>query len=192
MALYDDLLALSPDKSQDASHLPANPPIEEHDNAVIQTILSRFSPLPSTSPDAFSALMQRAEPTSLQGSHETQSHPHESRPSLPHRVVLSLLTPIIQESQSTSNVFPSSDLDSPLVNGVPLAILSVNEWRSLTRVCVRTCARSSWRHHNNVECQLAHDDLHSVKINLQLMMVCHQARAAETNYSFLKRHREYN
>ncbi|KAH9964881.1 hypothetical protein BC827DRAFT_1185755 [Russula dissimulans] len=155
LALYDDLLSLPPDKSQVASHSPAKPSIEEHDNAAVETILSRLSPspLPSALPDTFSAsLQQRAEPTFLQYSPETQSHAHESPPSLPHHVALSLLTPIIQGLHSTSNVLAPSGPDSPLVSDVPLAILSVNEWRSLTRVC------------------LAHDDLHSVKMTLQLMM----------------------
>ncbi|KAI0276061.1 hypothetical protein BGY98DRAFT_1090385 [Russula aff. rugulosa BPL654] len=67
--------------------------------------------------------------------------------SLPHHVALSRLTPIIQELQASA-----SGQGSVPVKDVPLAILSINEWRSLTRVC------------------LSHDDPHSTRRTLELMM----------------------
>ncbi len=67
-------------------------------------------------------------------------HAPEDHLSLPHNIALSRLTPIIQELESTRNTqAPASGQGSTPIKDVPLAVLSIDEWRSLTRVCVRTC-----------------------------------------------------
>ena len=60
------------------------------------------------------------------------SAPEQSEPqtaTLPHHVVLNLLAPVVQQL---------STIQAP---NVPLALLSMQEWRSLTRVCVSTIMR---------------------------------------------------
>ena len=75
---------------------------------------------------------------------------------------------------------------------VPLAILSIDEWRSLTRVCVRTASHSTLRLHDNVVYQLSYDDPHSAKRTLELMMVSNKVYTAGADRSRLKRHQEYS
>lgn len=135
LELYEDLLALPADEPRVT---PARESTEERDRAVVEAIVSRLSPS-SSAPHpshALSALLyQRA------ASHLPKSHAHESvldgySATLPHRVALNILTPIIQELTAIHTEGPSSLKD------VPLAVLSVEEWQSLTRTCVRTCHRN--------------------------------------------------
>lgn len=125
LQLYENLLALPDDEPKVTS---ARVSTEDRDRAVVKAIVSRLSPSPSApdSSDALSTLLyQRASSTS---SHiPTQTQPHGSQP---HHVALNLLAPIIQELTAISSA-----------QDVPLALLSMEEWRSLTRVCVRTCHR---------------------------------------------------
>jgi hypothetical protein len=124
LQLYEDLLALPEDEAKVVADSSARLSTEERDREVVEVIVSRLSPPASEQPDAFSALLyQRA---------AQAPHPHETA-TLPHHVALNLLTPIIQELATTHG--PSSA-------DVPLALLSMEEWRSLTRVCVRTCHRN--------------------------------------------------
>jgi hypothetical protein len=125
LQLYEDLLALPDDEPKVT---PARVSTEERDRAVVEAIVSRLSLSPSAPDpsDAFSALLyQRASSTSPHI--PTQAQPHGSQP---HHVALNLLTPIIQELTAISSA-----------QDVPLALLSMEEWRSLTRVSVRTYHR---------------------------------------------------
>ena len=80
-----------------------------------------------------------------------QLRAQESHSLLPHHVALGLLTPIIQELESSQNLHVStSGQRSPPIKDVPLAVLSINEWRSLTRLCVSTSAHHARRPHNAV------------------------------------------
>lgn len=117
----------------------------------MEAILSRVSPphLPSMSSETFSDLLQRrAEPNSPP---DSQPHSQESRSSLPHHVALDMLGLIIQELASSRNAqaSPSGQNSTPMKD-VPLAILSVDEWRSLTRLCVRSCVHPTYQCHNHV------------------------------------------
>lgn len=115
------------------SSSPIEPPVERQDQAVVEAILSRISPSSISSETLSTLLQRRAEP---------KSHPqvHESSSSLPHHIALSLLTPIVRELESTPNARVSaSGPGSPPLKDIPLAVLSLDEWRSLVRVCVRTC-----------------------------------------------------
>lgn len=142
LAFYDELLSLSHDESRTTARSPTKPSIEDQDKAVIETILSRLSlsRFPSISSETFSTLLQRrAEKNSPHSPCKTQLHSLEDHSSLPHHVALSRLTPITQDLESTRNAQASaSGQGSTLMKDVPLAILSIDEWRSLTRVCVRT------------------------------------------------------
>jgi hypothetical protein len=120
LQLYEDLLALPEDEAKVVADSSARLSTEERDREVVEVIVSRLSPPASEQPDAFSALLyQRA---------AQAPHPHETA-TLPHHVALNLLTPIIQELTT---------IHGPSSAGVPLSLLSMDEWRSLTRVCVRT------------------------------------------------------
>ncbi len=80
-------------------------------------------------------------------------HALKAHLSLPHHVVLSRLNPIIQELESTRNAQVStSGQGLTTIKGIPLAILSIDEWRALTRVCVRICVTSTHQLHDKVEC----------------------------------------
>jgi len=133
---------------------PAEPSTEHKDRAAVEAVLSRISPsrFPSIASETFSALLQRrAEPTSLQDSKKTRPHIQESHASSPHHIALGLLTPIIQELESSRNALAStSEQSSPPMKDVPLAVLSVDEWRSLTRLCVRILVHYTHRCHDNV------------------------------------------
>jgi hypothetical protein len=137
-AFYDDLLALPNDETQVVASSSANSSLEEQDKAVVEAVISRISPLPSPpfSPETLSALLhQRAElPTG-----QTQAqHVHENGSSLPHHSALKLLTPIIQDLLTgTRDILADASEQDSL--RIPLSILSTQEWRSLTRLCVRTC-----------------------------------------------------
>ncbi|KAH9001910.1 hypothetical protein EDB86DRAFT_2902439 [Lactarius hatsudake] len=114
------------------------------DLLALPAIVSRLSPSPSAPSDALSALLYQRTPSDsplipVQAQTSTS-------PTLPHRVALDLLTPISQELTAIRNAHISS------ANDVPLALLSVEEWQSLTRVC------------------LAHDDPRSAKTTVELMM----------------------
>ncbi|KAI0298979.1 hypothetical protein B0F90DRAFT_1729750 [Multifurca ochricompacta] len=85
-------------------------------------------------------LQQRAEPASPRNPSQTESQAYgtslgDGSSSLLHHVALSLLIPII----TNWRVYPITHVilrtRSISTNGVPLAVLSVEEWRSLTRVC---------------------------------------------------------
>lgn len=105
----------------------------------MEAILSRLSPphLPSMSSETFSDLLQRrAEPNFLP---DSQPHSQESRSSLLHHVTLDMLGTIIQKLESSRSAQPSPSQNSTPMKDVPLAVLSVDEWKSLTRLCVRTC-----------------------------------------------------
>jgi hypothetical protein len=130
LQLYEDLLALPEDEAKVTADSSARVSTEERDREVVEVIVSRLSPSAPEQPDAFSALLyQRV----AQAPHiPVQPHSHETA-RLPHHVALNLLAPIIQELATTHG--PSSA-------DVPLALLSMEEWRSLTRVCVRTCHRN--------------------------------------------------
>jgi hypothetical protein len=122
LQLYEDLLALPSDEVQVPTDSPAR------DRAAVEAIVSRLSPPAPEQSDAFSALLsQRA----AQAPH-IQSHLHETA-TLPHHVALNLLAPVIQEL---------AIIHGPSAVDVPLALLSMEEWRSLTRACVRTCHRN--------------------------------------------------
>ncbi|KAF8266080.1 hypothetical protein EI94DRAFT_1803621 [Lactarius quietus] len=149
LQLYEDLLALPDDEAKVTPRVST----EEQDRAVVDAIVSRLSPLPSAPDpsDAFSALLlQRAASGSQHIS--AQAHAHETSCSA-HHVALNLLTPIIQESKAIHG--PSSG------KGVPLAVLSVDEWRSLIRVC------------------LTHNDPRSAKTAVELMMASGMALVEE-------------
>lgn len=151
LAFYDELLSLPHDEPRSTASSPTKLSIEDQDKAVVDTILSRLSPspLPSISSETFSTLLQRrAEQNPPHSSCRTQ-HALEDESSLPHHVALSRLTPVIQELNAQAS---TSGQGSAPVKDVPLAILSIDEWRSLTRVC------------------LSHDDPHSAKRTLELMM----------------------
>ncbi|KAH9176110.1 hypothetical protein EDB89DRAFT_1941983 [Lactarius sanguifluus] len=141
LELYEDLLALPDDE---AKATPARVSTEERDRALVEAIVSRLSPSTSAPSDALSALLYQRTPSDsplipVQAQTSTSS-------TLPHRVALDLLTPISQELTAIRNAHVSS------ANDVPLALLSVEEWQSLTRVC------------------LAHDDPRSAKNTVELMM----------------------
>jgi hypothetical protein len=131
LELYEDLLALPNDEARVTAPRVST---KERDRALVETIVSRLSPLPSA-PDpshALSALLYQRSASNLPHipAHETSSA------TLPHCVALGLLAPVIQELTAIRIAHtegPSSTKD------VPLAMLSVEEWRSLIRVCVRTC-----------------------------------------------------
>lgn len=131
------------DEPQITARLPTKLSIKDQDNAAVETILSRLSPppFPSFASETFSTLLQRrAEQNPSHNSYKPQLHALEDHSSLPHHVALSQLTPLIQESESTRNAQASaSGQSSTPIKDVPLAILSIDEWRLLTRVCVRTC-----------------------------------------------------
>jgi hypothetical protein len=126
LQLYEDLLALPEDEAKVTADSSARVSTEERDREVVEVIVSRLSPSAPEQPDAFSALLyQRV----AQAPHiPVQPHSHETA-RLPHHVALNLLTPIIQELTT---------IHGPSSAGVPLSLLSMDEWRSLTRVCVRT------------------------------------------------------
>ena len=141
LELYEDLLALPDDQARVTADSPPRVFTEERDKAVVEAIVFRLSHSPSA-PDpshAFSALLyQRAASNFSHIPAQAQAHAHEASLSttLPHCVALSLLAPVIQELTAIRNApteGPSSAKD------VPLVLLSVEEWQSLTRVCVRTC-----------------------------------------------------
>ncbi|KAH9068095.1 hypothetical protein EDB83DRAFT_683485 [Lactarius deliciosus] len=141
LELYEDLLALPVDEPKAT---PARVSTEELDRAVVEAIVSRLSPSPSAPSDALSALLyQRTGSDSPLIPVRAQT---STSPTLPHRVALDLLTPISQELTAIRNAHASS------ANDVPLALLSVEEWQSLTRLC------------------LAHDDPRSAKTAVELMM----------------------
>jgi hypothetical protein len=125
----------------------------DQDKAVVETILSRLSPsaIPSTSSETLSTLLQRR--TEQIFPSEAQLRALEDHSLLPYQVVLSRLTPIIEELEGTRNAQASaSGQDSMPMKDVPLAILSIDEWRSLTRVCVRTCVTFYTSTHDIVKC----------------------------------------
>ncbi|KAH9064399.1 hypothetical protein EDB87DRAFT_1804147 [Lactarius vividus] len=141
LELYEDLLA---PPVNEANATPAPVSTEERDRALVDAIVSRLSPPPSTPSDAFSALLNQR---MASGSPLTPVQAQIStNATLPHRVALDLLTPIPQELAAIWNAHASSASD------VPLAVLSVEEWRSLTRVC------------------LVHNDPRSAKTAIELMM----------------------
>ncbi|KAI9435830.1 hypothetical protein H4582DRAFT_2059299 [Lactarius indigo] len=141
LELYEDLLALPDDQTKVT---PAPVFTEEQDRAVVEAIVSRLSPSPSAPSDALSALPnQRAESDSPLIPVQAQT---SSSATLLYRVALDLLTPIIQELAAIQHARPSS------ANDVPLALLSMEEWQSLTRLC------------------LAHNDPRSAKTAVELMM----------------------
>ncbi|KAH8986599.1 hypothetical protein EDB92DRAFT_2021332 [Lactarius akahatsu] len=141
LELYEDLLALPDDE---AKATPARVSTEELDRALVEAIVSRLSPSSSAPSDALSTLLyQRTASDSPLIPVQAQT---SSSPTLPHRVALDLLTPISQELTAIRNAHASS------ANDVPLALLSVEEWQALTRVC------------------LAHDDPRSAKTAVELMM----------------------
>ncbi|KAI0246335.1 hypothetical protein BJV78DRAFT_1286525 [Lactifluus subvellereus] len=153
LAFYEDILALPNDEAGDIARSSEKLPIEEQDKAVVEAILSRItpSPTPSLSSETLAdLLLQRVEPASSKSSNQTQPPIHEKRSLLPHHLALSLLTPVVQELTSTRNAPSSASGQDSLP--IPLAILSIEEWRSLTRLC------------------LTHDDPHSAKIALEFMM----------------------
>lgn len=145
LAFYDELLSLPRDEPRTTARSPTKLSIEDQDKAVVDTILSRLSPSPSPFPsissETFSTLLQRrAEQNPPHSSRKARLHALEDHSSLAHYVALSRLTPIIQELEITQNAQASaSGQGSTPMKDVPLAILSIDEWRSLTRVCVRTC-----------------------------------------------------
>ncbi|KAI9449004.1 hypothetical protein BJY52DRAFT_1364065 [Lactarius psammicola] len=156
LELYEDLLALPDNEAKVTADSPARVSTEG-DRAVVEAIVSRLSPSPSIPEpsNALSGLLyQRAASGSSHIPTQAQPHGHETgldscSATPPHRVVLNLLTPITQELTALRHVHgqgPSSAKD------VPLALLSIEEWRSLTRVC------------------LAHDDPRSAKTAVELMM----------------------
>ena len=135
MELYENLLALPADEAKVTTDSPARVSTEERDRVAVDAIVSRLSPSPSVLDQSggLSALLhQRAASGSLHIPAQAQLHAHETA-TLPHHVVLNSLNPIIQKLKAI--YAPSSAKD------LPLALLSVEEWRSLTRVCVRTCYR---------------------------------------------------
>ena len=152
LAFYDNLLALPYDGPAVTGSSPAELPLKLHDEAIVEAILSRISPSqsPSASSQTFSSLLQqRAEPTSPPECSTTQLHAQESRSSLPHHVALGLLTPIIRELESSQNLHAfTSGQSSPPIMDVPLAVLSVDEWRSLTRLCVSKSVHHTRRLYN--------------------------------------------
>jgi hypothetical protein len=136
-AFYDDLLALPNDETQVIAGSSANSSVEKQDKAVVAAAISRISPLPSPSlfPETLSALLhQRAEsPTG-----QAQPHVHENSSSPLHHSALKLLTSVLQELLTgTRDVLAGASEQNSL--HIPLSILSIQEWRSLTRLCVRTC-----------------------------------------------------
>jgi len=145
LELYEDLLALPDDEAKVTADSSARVSTQEQDRAVVEAIVSRLSPSPSAldPSDAFSALLhQRAASDSPHIPARAQPHAHETgldncSATLPHRVALNLLTPITQELTAIRNAHTPSS-----AKAVPLALLSVEEWRSLTRVCVRICRRN--------------------------------------------------
>jgi hypothetical protein len=112
----------------------------------VEAILSRVSPshFPSMSSETFSDLLQRrTEPNSPP---DSQPHSKESHSSPPHRVALDMLGLITQELESSRHTQAStSGQNSTPMKDVPLAVLSVDEWRSLTRVCVRICVHPTYQ-----------------------------------------------
>ena len=135
-AFYDDLLALPNDETQVIVGSSANSSVEQ-DKAVVAAAISRISPLPSPPllPETLSALLhQRADsPTG-----QAQPHVHENSSSPLHHSALKLLTSILQELLTgTRDVLAGASEQNSL--HIPLSILSIQEWRSLTRLCVRTC-----------------------------------------------------
>jgi hypothetical protein len=141
LAFYEDLLSSPHNGPADTVSLPAESSREHQDKVAVEALLSRLSPphFPSISSETFSDLLQRrAEPTSSSDSSKTRPHSQEGRSSLPHQVTLDLLGLIIQELESSQSIHASSSGESSLpMKDVPLAILSVDEWKSLTRLCVR-------------------------------------------------------
>ena len=113
LQLYEDLLAL-PDEPK------LTPPVstEKQDSAVVEEILSRLPSAPQQS-NALSALLSQRVASG-------SPHIHLKTATLPHQVALNLLASVVQQL---------TPIHGP---NVPLAFLSMEEWRSLTRVCVRT------------------------------------------------------
>ncbi|KAI0297968.1 hypothetical protein BC826DRAFT_1103293 [Russula brevipes] len=74
LAFYDDLLAL-PRHEQVAASSPTEMSQEEQDRVVVESILSRISPspLPSTSSETFSTLLQRRTELTSHGTRKTQT-----------------------------------------------------------------------------------------------------------------------
>jgi hypothetical protein len=135
VALYEDLLALPNDEAEINTSSSEKSSVDEQDKTVVEAIISRLSPsLPISSETLSALLLQQTKVAPGQ----TQQHVHENS-SLPHHLALRLLAPIVQELTSTRNVPSSaSGQDSP---PIPLSLLSIQEWRSLTRLCVRTASR---------------------------------------------------
>jgi hypothetical protein len=137
VALYEDLLALPNDEAEINTSSSEQSSVDEQDKIVVEAIISRLSPSPSLpiSSETLSALLLQQTKVAPG---QTQQHVHENS-SLPHHLALRLLAPIVQELTSTRNVPSSaSGQDSP---PIPLSLLSIQEWRSLTRLCVRTASR---------------------------------------------------
>ena len=135
MALYEDLLALPNDEADINASSSSKPSVDEQDKTVVEAIISRLSPSPSLpiSSETLSALLlQQTEVAPGQ----TQQHVYGNS-SLPHHLALRLLAPIVQELTNTPNVPSSASGQDSLP--IPLSVLSIQEWRSLIRLCVGTC-----------------------------------------------------
>jgi hypothetical protein len=136
VALYEDLLALPNDEAEINANLSKRLSVGEQDKTVVEAIISRLSPSPSlpiSSETLSASLLQQTEGAPGQA----QQHFHESS-SLPHHLALRLLVPIVQELANTRNNVPSSASGQDSLP-IPLSVLSIQEWRSLIRLCVRTC-----------------------------------------------------